>query len=186
MPRKSAKTHRIFRSQVCLVCAKKGSSPRNITGKLLEQVHKYWIENYDPTNPKLPSSLCSRCRHLFYEIDKGTKTIEDLPELFDFSQLKFPKHTRSTSNLDDLTHCQCDLCLIGSQKGNAVPYPMGRPKHSGPDQLPMRRPITICERCLSRMEKGKEHPINCGISDRRENMQDLLESGMFTNLILVM
>ena len=186
------RTHKHYRLAVCVICVKKGNSPRPITetGQLLKQIQRHWIENYDPKNPKLPLSVCGRCRMILSAIDKGGKTTEDLPDPVDFSEWKYPGlgSTRSSIGLDQLdeqVNCQCDLCRIGRVGPNTdpiayglsrKPYNLGRPKQSGSSRLPPRVPITICFRCLQLLKKGESHPSNCGIQERRDNVQSLLES----------
>ena len=187
------RTHKHYRLAVCVICVKKGNSPRPITetGQLLKQIQRHWIENYDPKNPKLPLSVCGRCRMILSAIDKGGKTTEDLPDPVDFSEWKYPGlgSTRSSIGLDQLdeqVNCQCDLCRIGRVGPNTdpiqyntisrKPYNLGRPKQSSSSRLPPRVPITICFRCLQLLKKGESHPSNCGIQERRDNVQSLLES----------
>ena len=87
---KSALTHDQFRSKVCLICFQKYNpkSLKNIVGVTLERVQRVYIENYDPSNQKLPNVICSDCRKPFTELIAGKELMEhDVPELIDFKTL---------------------------------------------------------------------------------------------------
>ena len=116
-------------------------------------------------------------------IQNGTKTTDDLPDPYIFKN--FPKSvaTRSSPELDKLQMCECDMCKVGRQNGahgkKTKPSHIkniGRPKHEGPDQLPLRKPVWICDRCKQQIGKGHRHPPNCGISEFRENVEQLVQS----------
>ena len=177
-----AKTHNEMRAIVCLVCSLKGSSPRKITGKNLERVTTYYLTNYNPEDVNFPSHICDRCRKLLENIEKGKNKIEDLPEPIDMTQVKLPSprmETR-TSSVQNKKLCDCYICEIGRVNargvGPTVPHKMGRPPTEGPDRLPARMPITRCERCKGIMKKGVSHPENCGITEFRENVREMIKS----------
>merc|ERR1712026_351083 len=88
-------THHICRGKVCVMCFQKGSSPTIIHpgSVLLSRIQKYFLEDYDPTNQKLPNSICSRCRNLLFFVEKGKMSKDDLPNPDDFSQLDFGGRT---------------------------------------------------------------------------------------------
>ena len=66
--------HETNRKKICLVCWTKPlkweSNMRQIQGEVLDRVKKYFMSNYKPTDDKLPSGICSRCRLIFLEIWK--------------------------------------------------------------------------------------------------------------------
>ena len=191
----NAKTHLEFRSLVCLICWKRGSSPRNIgSGALLKRVQaipKY--ATYTTSDPKLPKSCCSACNKILTQIDKGEKTVSHLPEPeIDLTKIKFPVSTphqlriNSIENLDQLTFCECTICEIGRQhlnhEGNKnwsktghQPFKKGRPKAFGPSLLPDAKPVTICDRCKRKIGPGISHPQPCKLTDLRESLQELNE-----------
>ena len=53
------RTHNENRALVCLMCFKKGSSVRKITGVILSRIQKYFMEDFDTSTLELPSSICS-------------------------------------------------------------------------------------------------------------------------------
>lgn len=188
---KTTNSHSTMRSMVCLLCIYKQKSFRKITGKTLEKVQSHFFENYDPNNINYPSHICSRCNTLLDQIEKGTKTTDDdLPNLIDLRQVKLPEHkiaTRSSGSAENKIFCDCYICQEGRQnpglKGqtkyvglNKTPHDQGRPKHQGPNRLPDRKPVLVCDRCKSPWKKGNKHPENCGVTEFRHNMKDSLES----------
>ena len=112
---KSAKTHNEMRTVVCAICTFKGSSPRKITGKCLERVKSYVFTNYNPEDINYPSHACSRCYKLLENIEKGVKTIDDLPDPLDLSEVKLPDSRMTTrlSSPETKTHCDCYICEEG-------------------------------------------------------------------------
>ena len=174
-----ARTHDQNRELVCLVCFKKGNSMIKIdSGVNLSRVQKYFIENYDPNEEKIPNGLCSRCRIILLDIEQGKKSVSALPEPMDFSSLIFPAITRSSkvNNLKDFQHCTCSICSIVRVYPNdhTKPYPLGRPSLSDNIDIPTEKPCKICKTCLQFVGKGIHHPSPCGIRHRRENVQSLL------------
>ena len=181
---KQPKSHSEMRSLNCLICNLKGSSPRKITGKCLERVQKYFMATYDIENINYPSSVCGRCNNIITAIEKGTKTKEDLPQPLDLSLVKLPtpkKETRLGSS-ESRTFCDCYMCETGRQNpgqignsyggsGQTGPHKMGRPLKQGPDPLPPRKMVKMCERCLRR--EDEPHPPNCGFTQRRRNLEEI-------------
>ena len=184
---KQPKTHSEMCQLVCLICNLKGSSPRKITGKCLERVQKYFMATYDIENPNYPSSVCSRCNKLITQIDNGKKTQQDLPNPIDLSLVKLPTPKKETrfSSTETQTFCDCYICETGrqnpSQIGNSYggknqkgPYNGGgRPKIQGPDPLPPPRIVQMCERCLQIIDENDPHPLNCGLTQRRHNLEEM-------------
>ena len=189
----NAKTHLEFRSLVCLCCWKKGSSPRNIgTGVLLKRIQaipKY--ATYTTSDQKLPSVCCGACNKILTQIEKGEKTLNDLPEGIDLATLKFPVSTphqlriNGVATIDQLTHCECTICEIGRQNGNhgsgnthwtkngPQPFKKGRPKAFGPSRLPDAKPVKICDRCKRKIGPGIPHPQPCKLTDLRESVHEM-------------
>ena len=183
---KDAKTHQKLRSLVCLMCFQKLKTMRPITGdahkpkekSLLEKIQTYFIEGFDPANPKFPAAVCSHCYNLLI------RTPDNLPDPIDFTELEFPSRAQirelKLSSLDEMVGCTCSLCMIGRQSGNqfspqASPaYKKGRPAIL-PPKLAVRKPIRICGRCERVLGKGIPHPQNCSITDLRDNRQEKLE-----------
>ena len=72
----------------------------NISGVNLSRVLKYFMVDFDPNNPKLPNGICTHCRRILFEIDKGKPATLDYP--IDYSKLSFPVLTRRYKCLDDI------------------------------------------------------------------------------------
>ena len=120
-------------------------------------------------------------------IQKGQKTISDLDiEIeVDLDNLSFPISTphqlrvSEVTCLDDLKNCECTICKIGRQHALETlkgPHKIGRPRLPGPAVLPDRVPVKICDRCKQKIGPGKRHPKNCSIKEKRDSMQDMLDS----------
>ena len=188
---RDAKTHKELRSHVCLICLQKLKTMRPITGSptnpkensLLDKIQKLFFTNFDPGNPKFPSAVCTHCYNFLI------RTPDKLPDPPDYSQLTFPSRAQirelKISSLDELKGCTCSLCTIGRQNfhhfsptkspAHKRGRPAADPSPNLPPRLPLRRPITICERCERVIGKGIPHPQNCSVEDRRENIQTKLE-----------
>ena len=162
MPKK-AKSHAQNRANVCLICFKVGSSMTKIGGITLDRVKRFYIENFDPTDAKMPNGVCAHCRKLLERIDSGKLDTNCLPDPINFSSLSFPAVTRSTGTLDrdQVTFCTCSLCKvamqefrgevgsIGRKKNKSGPFLKGRPKTMEIERLPLAKPVSRCQRCLT-------------------------------------
>ena len=184
----TALTHDQNRSKVCLICFQKGKkdtirsteSPQN-----LKKIQEFFMENYDPSDLKLPAGLCACCKTKLdrMEIKKSGKDKDKplpeviLPDPVDFTKLVFPP-TITRSRGGDLSPCSCDICEIATQTPftsptfKKRPHTLGRPKKLLPT-LPAAKPITICQRCRQVIGKGISHPQPCTLSDMRQNMREL-------------
>ncbi len=111
---RNAKTHAQNPACVCLVCFQKGSDVRKLTELNINRVREFVLEDFDPSNPKLPSGLCARCRKLLEKVDKKEIGVEAIPDWIDFTKLRFPIITRSSGvySIEELVHCNCSICLI--------------------------------------------------------------------------
>ena len=106
------KTHSENRSKVCLVCFQKGS-PKAMqnagAAANLKRIKEFFLENYDPTDLKMPNGLCVCCVNKLLKKDKRKiwekenkeatqpppetkKPPPDptLPDPVDFQKLQFP------------------------------------------------------------------------------------------------
>ena len=108
-----SRTHNENRSLVCLICFKKGSSMSTIVGVNLERVLKYFMEDFESCDLKLPNGLCSHCRNILYNHEKGKSVLISDP--IDYSKLSFPVLTRKyegVRDIGDLKDCPCSICTI--------------------------------------------------------------------------
>ena len=110
------RTHAENQSQVCLICFQRGSDMRKLVNVNLLRVRKYFFEDFDPSEVKLPNGICSRCRKLLENVEKGSKDTSDLLAPIDFNTLKFPALTRSlgSTSLESLVGCQCSICKVAN------------------------------------------------------------------------
>ena len=173
---KKARTHAESQSHVCLLCFQKGSSMLKIANVNLQRVKKYFLEDFDPNDSKLPNRICTRCRNLLGKVENGSKIVSDLPDPVDFNALSFPKITRTlgTTTLGELVGCTCSICIVANTVQTAnnfkKPFKKGRPLNQGPSRLAMALPVRRCNCCLQIIGKGINHPQPCGLRDRRENV----------------
>ena len=177
MPR-LPKTHEDFRKIICLFCNKKVNQSvqtiRRVTGKLLEKVKQIkGFENYDEKDERFPISCCSQ----HYNIVNRKKLDEVhlyLPQPYDYRQFSPPKITRSS------TVCAqaCLICDVGKQGSPVIQKGFGIKTKPKPrlSSLPPRKWIRVCQRCYHVVGKGFNHPSNCGLTEFRESVQNLLES----------
>ena len=188
---KNKKSHDENRSKVCLMCFQKGSSMISLvpSKEILKRVQNFFIENYDPSDLKMPAGLCSGCRLKLTKKEQKSKESQNaeyplpevnLPDPVDFFKLQFPS-TITRSRGGELMDCNCDICIIATaHPGNqpskfgraAPPHTMGRPRNDIP-RLAVRKPVKVCGFCQQIIGKGIRHPQPCTISDRREQMQRL-------------
>ena len=112
---KEGSTHGQNRSKVCLLCFQKGSTMFPITGLTLQRIKSHFLANFEPSDQKMPISICGRCRNMLNAVEhsdeKKRMKVEQLPEVIDFSQLDFPVITRSSgvTDLKDLKNCSCSV-----------------------------------------------------------------------------
>ena len=111
-----------------------------ITGVNLARVKRFWMENYDPGETRLPAALCGKHCMLLGYIEKQQRgaTIDSLPDPLDYSKMTFPILTRGAVN-DPNADCQCSICRVARVNcgtvGNkcAVKGEQGRPSQGGPE-----------------------------------------------------
>ena len=178
-------THGQNRSKVCLFCFQKGSTMFPITGLTLQRVKTHFLANFDPSDQKMPISICSRCRNMLNAVEHSDEKkrikVEQLPEVVDFSRLDFPVITRSSgvTDLKDLKDCPCLICKVATESVKNAPgkcgqgqlhsHKAGRPLVKTPT-LPVAKPVTVCQRCRQVIGKGIRHPQPCTLTDRRSNL----------------
>ena len=166
------RTHGQNRNYVCLVCFTKplkvelGKTIWIIKDVYLQRIHKYFMSNYDPDDPKYPNGLCGCCKTKLQRIESAKEKakkdkvevdvskLPTLPDIVDYPSMNFPRvGTRSSavSELKDLADCPCDICKVAlsnpGQKGNTFggksktgPHQLGRPPNpkTPKPQNPMR------------------------------------------------
>ena len=95
-------THNQCRAKICVVCfePKPQKSLRNIPGNsnYIEILKSNVGQNFDFTNPRIPTGLCDFCRKRYFSKEKKTFTI---PQYLQFVVVP--------ENLDQ--PCDCAICL---------------------------------------------------------------------------
>ena len=61
---KEKRNHDANRHFVCLLCFEKSKTIFPITGITLQRVKKYWMENYDEADPRLPAAVCGKHKQM--------------------------------------------------------------------------------------------------------------------------
>ena len=72
----------------------------DIVGVTLSRVIKYFMEDFDPNDVKLPNGICTHCRNILLNIEKEKPAALNDP--IDFSKLSFPFLTRKYESISDL------------------------------------------------------------------------------------
>ena len=132
-PPKYAKSHDENRAKVCLICFQKHppKSMRSAESPVqLKRIKEYFLENYCPSDLKMPSGLCCNCKKILHlkEAKKlGDEKISEvsIPDPVDFSKLHFPP-TITRSRGGDLVNCDCDICLIAIENVGTNPSKFGK------------------------------------------------------------
>jgi hypothetical protein len=148
---------------------------RKLVNVNLLRVRKYFFEDFDPSEVKLPNGICSRCRKLLENVEKGSKDTSDLLAPIDFNTLKFPALTRSlgSTSLESLVGCQCSICKVANAFGNTKkPFKADRPSHEGPERMAIPLPIRRCSTCFQITGTGINHL--CGLTARRANVEEIV------------
>ena len=183
------KTHNENRQLVCLICFKKGSRMLRITDKELGRIRKYFMEDFDPMNEKLPNGTCSRCRLLLYRIENGKPCVID--KGVDYSMLRFPAMTRFRGMgrvLGQITNCPCSICVIARDHpgyenstyrgypgtGKARSYTLGRPPKIKRKRSVSAESVKVCQRCKKMIGKGIRHSQPC--KPQQQNLQNVIEN----------
>ena len=180
---KEKRNHDANRHFVCLLCFEKSKTIFPITGITLQRVKKYWMENYDEADPRLPAAVCAKHHKMLACVETGQRgaTIDSLPDPLDYSKMAFPIMTRGAVN-DPNADCKCTICRVAQENCGTVGNKFasgsyaGRPSEGGPQLPPGLRspkPITVWQCCLT--PKGQPHPIPCNITTKRANLQALYE-----------
>ena len=97
------RTHMQNRKRVCIICMKKATC--NISHLVLERIHTHIekLEQYDPSNPYFPTTICGSCRCSLTDISKGIKNSTLLPKIFSYERLIISENS---------TKCNCLICQI--------------------------------------------------------------------------
>ena len=101
----------------------------DIVGVTLSRVIKYFMEDFDPSDVKLPNGICTHCRNILLNIEKEKPAALNDP--IDFSKLSFPVLTRkyeSISDLGDLRDCPCSICVIAKTNPGQINNSFGGQK----------------------------------------------------------
>lgn len=80
------------RAKVCFLCFKKNRNVVNLIegGKIFSRVQNCVENKINFEDERVPKGICSNCRKLVLLVEKGKKTIEDLPKLYDYNKIIIP------------------------------------------------------------------------------------------------
>ena len=167
----STLTHNQCRTKVCVVCFQSKKSMRSILGNsTFTEILKANVgQNFDATNPRIPSGLCSLCRNKYFSANKEP-----------FSIPQYLQFVVAPENLDE--PCECEICLkvrpIGKKsgllEGKPQPHAGGRPKSSPPIQKKQAKLSSsdLCRICL--VPKDSNHNSKtCNESTKTRNLLNL-------------
>lgn len=163
-----ARSHTESRSVVCLLCMGKGKDHRGISDIIQSAIRQFLIDGYDPTDERLPTSICSPCRITLLQYQKGDFSRHIA--LFDHSIIGAQSYqTRSQA----MTKCACFVCekARNSSIDGKVKKVSGRPNEDATKPLVLK----LCSRCLSSLHPGKQH--NCSHTSRVKNITQLAAAG---------
>ena len=168
------KTHSDCRPHVCLFCFEKSVIDlRNYT-KYLEVIKNHVIENYDPTDVRLPCGVCSSHRtyintlHRKYELGSEVTFTPTL----DIAQLSyFLDESKKLSRSSSL--CLCLICEVAKAPGLMVKNILKKLKTSEPEKQHQSQGIKLCGTCLHPIQRGKKGH-NCNETNLIENLRKLL------------
>ena len=108
----SALSHEANLEKLCIMCGMerpKGKGTRVPTKLVADSIRENFKPDFDPESLLMPRGLCSKHRKHLDKVKSKTKSPDELPEPYDFSQLAIPTQTRG--NRDSL--CQfISLCLF--------------------------------------------------------------------------
>ena len=157
MPRLSR--HHVYHSAVCLLCFKKSKGMHSLTldnAKFIKENNI--LKGIDPENPKLPTSLCPKCRIL---LNRSIK--QSAPEkvaTVDYKKLLALPY-------------KCFTCTLGKSKNKQTPLTLKAKRRGRPlKERSMKKGSSsskICTKCLTSLSPGKRH--SCYKSERLNNLK---------------
>lgn len=147
---KSRKTHESCRHDICLLCFKKVKCSRRriVTSEEYRVINTFLIEGVSPEDHRLPCVLCTTCRLIINEYDRGV--FDRSINLFDFS-----KKFNFSSTSERRSRCNCTICQISCSQFGSLSLKEG--KHCTKDSEGKICPIKLCNICLSEIAQGKSH-----------------------------
>ena len=168
------KTHSDCRKFVCLFCFEKSTVDLREYPKYLEVVKKCVIENYDPSDVRLPCGVCSTHRTYIntlyrkYELSSGEATYStlDIVKLSNFLDGNV-KLSRSS------TLCQCLICRVAKAPGLMVKHILKELRNPEPKGESSSLPIKLCGTCLHPIHRGKRGHV-CNDTNLVKNLSNLL------------
>ena len=149
-------THTQCRAKLCVVCFEPKKSLRNITTNLefIKILKTNVGENFDASNPRIPTGLCSSCRNAHFKSEGENKS---------FSIPQYLQFVVAPENVDE--PCECAICIKVRTSGGPSGLMKGKPKSNAgrkPSSSPniqkkqlKSSPTGLCSICL--VSKGPEH-----------------------------
>ena len=158
------------------MCMNKGTD--KITETVLGRIRKYFIQNYNMEDECCAAGICPKCRNDLSDIEKGTKSVDILPSVFDFGLINpFTTVTRNEQN----PICQCRICDIARINGlhaRANQRRIGRPLTASADNSTSVNKscevVRLCTSCKSPYGRGLSH--TCTKSELRSNLISMCDN----------
>ena len=173
MPNKQL-THAQSRAKICIVCFEKKKTLRDISCnvEIIANLKKNVGQNFDISDPRLPTGLCDSCRKSYFSKDAVAKNNTfTIPQYLQFVVVP--------ANIDTVCDPACDICLKARQDATFL----GRKQHSGgrpskaqsPSNMKKKlktSPINLCGLCLT--PKGPNHDSKqCNDVTKTKNMMSM-------------
>lgn len=157
-----AASHEENRRKLCVCCQEKKENMLLLGVEMKKKIEA--VSNYNSSDDRLPSSICTACRVNIYKAFKnGTKFT--MP---DYSKFLYVPKKRKSKGSDDSPSCKCTLCDLARTD---VGY--SRKKNRKPPEKNIKTFIKQCARCLTEIHKGVRH--QCTASAKYNNVKSTVQ-----------
>ena len=151
--------HTISRGKIYIVCLGKSNRP-NITPSTITLLHEHTsiFDDVSPSDERVPTGICPKCRWLLGEKKKGKALDKSFQIPIDFKYI-----TNVIIKKNDLGICECTLCKIATSFDGTFTQTY-QPKKSCKVEKKTPSRVTeekrLCSECLSVIGKGFTHICN--------------------------
>ena len=148
------------------MCIGKASYKREISQKQVELVRQFVRSEFSVENPEYPCGLCNSCHSKLYKKARDPESELDIE----------PFTPQKSINLRSQSTCTCRICDVAKVNGfesKTLTKKRGRPC-SKPESQSVGTPITVCDKCLTKLYPGCNH--ECNRSTKLENIESYLLS----------
>ena len=159
-------SHEENRLKVCAICF--GKSKYAITKVVEDRIATYFLKEFVTSDPRFPAGICAKCRNDLLSISCGKKTVDILPEQYDYEQIS---PTLTSTRANSIPLCDCQLCDVARQSGNLISSQWKKGRPSAKEKAPCF-PVTICSECKSEYGRGITH--KCNTKTLRHNIMEMV------------